>query len=106
MGVLGETAGLGMDDGLVHGGGFWATGTGVGGNLWAGLAVESWDGLGATGQGSDLGGWYGSGARGDRGLLLSSAASGGLLTSGWITGGPITGHRQQTEQFRSETQNT
>lgn len=100
MGVLGETAGLGRGDGLVHGGVFWVTGTGVGGNLWAGLAVASWDGLGGTGQGSDLGGWYGRGARGDNGLLLSSAASGALLTSGCVTGGQITNNRQQIRHVR------
>lgn len=102
MDVLGETAGFGRDDGLTHGGDFRGMGTGVGGNLWAevrgGLVAESWEGLGGTGQGSDLGGWYGSGARGDNGLRLSSAASGGLLTSGWITGRRITHRKKHVRQ--------
>lgn len=56
-GILAEVAGLDRGGGLVQEGGFWATGTGVGGDrdLWAGcFAMEgrTW-GFGGTGQGGD-----------------------------------------------------
>lgn len=54
--VLWGCAVLETDDGLVHEGDFWGTGTGVGRNLWGeGLAVETW-GFGGMGHGRDLGG--------------------------------------------------